>query len=270
MADHGNIRGSSKACHGGGDIMPRGMIGKTTSGFSILGLAGLQAWYSPQDSADYTLSGSDVTAIADKSGNGQDLVTEGGFLMSLGSTSLNGVPGFVSSGKQYAEQRPAAGNLASKFQADNQNLTFIYVVQPTGSQNYAYGISLSNETGSDFSSEIGVRGSIGRPGMVWNNSHKAATYPGDWAAADRYIDAVRYDGTNVDHFQNDYKGVTPVAYDSPAITLNHFMLGARSLDGRYWSASNAVWGDVIICNEAVSDDDILAAIAYLNDIYSVY
>lgn len=217
--------------------------------FQPVDISGCQLWLDAADSSSITLSGSNVTAWVDKSGNGNN-------------TTIRGIPTLATvSGNKYINLTSgSAGFNGSISITGNTVSTFAVIIIPANATNAARIVSLGNTADLDYNSisrvilylpfSADIR--TYRNGIIATISNTAST------TIPRIVAAV-YDNTNGYVYLNGNSS-SGASNGTFAISAYGVGINARYTDGEYFTG---YVGEVIVYNTAVTNSQRIQIEAYL-------
>jgi len=229
-------------------------IKKIIEGSQVSSLSGLSLWLKA-DAGVSLGGGNHVNTWVDQSPNGNNAIGPTSKKPVYVSNVLNGKPVIDFDTTQY---------FTSNNQNLNNNSSIFVVVKPRGNRGTL--ISTSNYQGINFylggnpynSLAIGVTNLVGIANDYANNGN-------DWMIAS----TIRSNNLTSKIYKNGNQ-VAVGSYDSYYLNpTNQLIIGADADLNSYWNI-NAQMAEIIIYNRALTDEENLSVINYLNSKYNIY
>jgi hypothetical protein len=214
-------------------------------------IIGLQLWVDASDPNSYTLSGSNITQLKDKSGNGNNTTGYYGTQPTFQTNVINSLPVF----------NMANGGFIGNFNSTNigTTLSFFMILILNTNATYPRILALGNDNTSNDSADIKkiclVVGPL--PISLWRNNVNITT-TNSMSLNVPYLVSGYFDGTK------SYLGVngTYVSIDS----TNNFNISKYGIGMNTWNngeIGNFKYGELLVFNNALSTSDIQEMEGYL-------
>jgi len=225
---------------------------------------GLSLWLKAD--AGVTLSGSNVTAWADQSGNGKNMTSESGFEPIFIASELNSKPVIDFNLNKYLTTSFTETNISQ------QSVFIVFKFVSTNLTAYARPFSQSNIDEKDYTTPNNILPLLRRDGT---NDMWCYSSVNEWLASIPVLDNAWYISTTISNGTNGSFSLNANNTQTYAATLNANITNMRVggsifVDGLPADQFNSKLAEVIIYNRTITNTERQQVESYLNTKYAIY